>query len=215
MKTILCFGDSNTWGWNPEKSTESIPGRFAPDIRWTGVLQRSLGNSFSVIEEGLNSRTTVIDDPLNEYRNGKKYLIPCLHSHTPLDIVVIMLGSNDLKVRFSMTATDIAYGVEILVNIVRTSCLSLQNSIPNVLVLTPPPVGQLTPEDNLSWAGAQNKSMQVGEYLKMSSEKNSYHLLDTHTLITPDELSTDGVHLTESCHKKLGEAVAKKIQQMN
>jgi lysophospholipase L1-like esterase len=101
MKTILCYGDSNTWGAVPLQSLELIE-RFGRSERWTGVLQRELGQAYEVIAEGCNGRTTVWEDPIEGYKNGKEYLIPCLDSHQPLDLVIIMLGTNDLKARFSI-----------------------------------------------------------------------------------------------------------------
>lgn len=98
MKNILCYGDSNTWGYDAETKN-----RFPPDVRWTGILKRTLGEGYHVIEEGLNGRTTVWDDPIEGYKNGREYLIPCLESHRPLDLVIIMLGTNNLKKRFSLT----------------------------------------------------------------------------------------------------------------
>ena len=95
MKRILCFGDSNTWGWNPANKE-----RFDENSRWTGILKNKLGENYDIIEEGLNGRTTVWDDPIEGYKNGKKHLPSCLESHRPLDIVVLMLGTNDLKSRF-------------------------------------------------------------------------------------------------------------------
>ncbi len=110
MKKILCYGDSNTWGHIPVTG-----GRYGDDVRWTGVLQAALGEGYRVIEEGLNGRTTVHDDPIEGvYKNGKHYLIPCLESHRPLDLVIMMLGTNDLKMRFSLPPSDIARGVEAL-----------------------------------------------------------------------------------------------------
>ena len=110
MKSILCFGDSNTWGADPVTA-----GRFSLHDRWPGVLRDELGDVFHVIEEGLGGRTTVWDDPIDEYRNGKHHLLPCLWSHMPLDLVIIMLGTNDLKGRVCRRATDIASGVNHLV----------------------------------------------------------------------------------------------------
>ena len=99
MTRILCYGDSNTWGYDPASGE-----RFAADIRWTGVLRKVLASDrFEVIEEGLNGRTTVWDDPIEGQKNGRQYLIPCLESHRPLDLVVILLGTNDLKKRFSLS----------------------------------------------------------------------------------------------------------------
>ena len=95
MKTILCFGDSNTWGYNPENRQ-----RFGPEERWSGILRNSLGEDYRAIEEGLNGRTTLWDDPIEGFKNGLDYLMPCLESHKPFDLITIMLGTNDLKCRF-------------------------------------------------------------------------------------------------------------------
>jgi lysophospholipase L1-like esterase len=91
VRTILCYGDSNTWGYNP-----STGGRYARDERWPGVLRTELGEGYLVIEEGLNGRTTVWDDPIEGYKNGSTYLIPCLETHKPIDLVIILLGTNYL-----------------------------------------------------------------------------------------------------------------------
>jgi lysophospholipase L1-like esterase len=98
MSVIVAYGDSNTWGYDPATGT-----RIPPGLRWTGVMQSELGSSFKVIEEGLNGRTTVIDDPIEPYRSGIAYLPPCLLSHAPLDLIIISLGCNDLKHRFSLS----------------------------------------------------------------------------------------------------------------
>ena len=79
MKTILCYGDSNTWGYDPASK-----GRLGIDARWTGVLARELGTAYRVLEEGLNGRTTVWDDPIEGYKNGREQLVPCLESQRPL-----------------------------------------------------------------------------------------------------------------------------------
>ena len=104
--TILCYGDSNTWGFVPGSEGE----RFSWEERWPGVLQGELGADYRVIEEGLSGRTTVLDNPLEPYRNGREYLLPCLQSHQPLDLVVIFLGTNDLGDRYSLPPLDIARG---------------------------------------------------------------------------------------------------------
>src|SRR6187401_3541591 len=100
MKTVLCFGDSNTWGFVPESITAPHAMRHAPDLRWTGVLARELGAGYRVIEEGLSGRTTVHEDPIMGNRNGSLHLPSCLESHSPIDVVMLMLGTNDLKCMF-------------------------------------------------------------------------------------------------------------------
>lgn len=93
MKTVLLYGDSNTWGYVPGSSGE----RFPYELRWPTVLQRELGDEWLVVPEGLSGRTATIDRPDSEGRNGLPYLLPCLHSHAPLDAVVIFLGTNDVN----------------------------------------------------------------------------------------------------------------------
>ena len=93
MKTVVCFGDSNTWGYMPGTDAE----RFPREVRWPGQLQRLLGDGWDVIAEGLNGRTATIERPDSEGRNGLPYLLPCLHSHAPVDVVVIFLGTNDVN----------------------------------------------------------------------------------------------------------------------
>ena len=95
VKRILCFGDSNTWGQRPDAKA-----RFLPNERWTGQLQQLLGDNFDIIEEGLNSRTTNLEFSRKPGRNGLEYFRPCLESHNPLDLIIIMLGTNDFKVEF-------------------------------------------------------------------------------------------------------------------
>ena len=138
MKTILCFGDSNTWGYNPENCQ-----RFGPDERWTGILRNSLGEDYQVIEEGLNGRTTLWDDPIEGFKNGLDYLMPCLESHKPFDLITIMLGTNDLKYRFSVSAFDIAESVGVLVRQVQQSQAGPQENAPIPLLIAPPPLAKL------------------------------------------------------------------------
>lgn len=117
MKTILCYGDSNTWGYSP-----ATQDRYGRDERWTGVLRNEIGEGYLVIEKGLGGRTTVWDDPVEgRHKNGETYLLPCLESHQPIDLVIILLGTNDLKRRFCVGAFDIAQGAGGLVRIVQKS----------------------------------------------------------------------------------------------
>ncbi|MDI9594228.1 MAG: SGNH/GDSL hydrolase family protein, partial [Atribacterota bacterium] len=139
VKEILCFGDSLTWGWNPVDR-----GRYPFEKRWTGVLQKELGKDYRIIEEGLNGRTTIWDDPIEGEKNGKKYLIPCLESHLPLDLVIIMLGTNDLKLRFNKSAFDIAAAADSLIQLVQKSRAGRDSQSPKALLVSPPPLGKLT-----------------------------------------------------------------------
>jgi len=158
MITLLCYGDSNTWG-----STPGTGERYARDVRWPCVLQIELGSEFLVIEEGLSGRTTVWDDPIEGHKNGRTYLLPCLQSHQPLDLVILMLGTNDLKLRFSVSARDIAKGIGVLLKDIQHSGAGLNGTAPPVLLIAPPPLKPLT--DNAeSFEGGEGKSTRLADY---------------------------------------------------
>jgi lysophospholipase L1-like esterase len=205
MKTILCYGDSNTWGWDAVTM-----GRHPRYVRWPGVLQQVLGDGYYVIEEGLNGRTTVWDDPIEGYKNGKEYLIPCLETHKPLDLVVLMLGSNDLKMRFSVTAFDIASGAGVLVDIIQRSQTGRDDNAPPVLLIAPPPIGDLHPDFAEMFQGAAPKAAKFPEHYKRVAEEFGCAFLDSAEIVVPSP--HDGLHLDASEHQKLGEAVAAQVQ---
>ncbi len=200
MKRILCYGDSNTWGYDP-----ATRDRFPAATRWTGVLQRELGDEYRVIEEGLNGRTTVWDDPIEGYKNGHHYLIPCLESHRPLDLVVILLGTNDLKKRFSLSAYDIASGAGVLVDVVNKSAAGPRGRPPAVLLLAPPPVTTLTDFAEM-FEGAEPKSPRFSAHYRRVAEQYGCHVLDAGDVAASSPL--DGIHLEAAEHAKLGQAVA-------
>ena len=131
-KRILCFGDSNTWGARADGN-----GRYDEETRWTCRLQDLLGSDYTVVEEGHNGRTTVWDDPVENRMAGITYLWPCLESQSPLDLVIIMLGTNDLKPRFGVQAHDIAQSAGRLVDMVQKSSFGPDNKAPKVLLVSP------------------------------------------------------------------------------
>ena len=207
MKTILCFGDSNTWGWDPLRMD-----RFPADTRWPGVLQHTVGQDYQVVEEGLPGRTSVWTDPIEGHMSGKDYLTPCLNSHRPLDLVIIMLGTNDLKFRFSVSAFDIAEGVGALVKIIHQSESGPDLGIPKVLLLAPPPLGQLADFADM-FAGGTEKSKQLSDQLKRVAGLWGCTFFDTAQVIVSSDI--DGVHFEASQHRKLGKAVAEIVIKMN
>ncbi len=206
MKTILCYGDSNTWGYNPANGE-----RYGRDKRWPGVLRNTLGEDYIIIEEGLNGRTTVWDDPLGNYRNGKDYLIPCLETHCPLDLVIIMLGANDLKTRFSLPAYDIARGVGVLVDIVQRSNTGPDENAPDVLLLAPPPIAGLS-EWSEEFQGADAKSQKFAQHYYQVAEESGCDFFDTAEVIVSSDI--DGIHFEVDEHRKLGETVATLVQKI-
>ena len=203
MRRILCFGDSNTWGYDPVTA-----GRFDESTRWTGVLQAALGADFTVIEEGLNGRTTVWNDPIEGYKNGHDYLIPCLQTHRPLDLVVLMLGTNDLKRRFSLSAFDIAQGAGVLLRAISHSEAGREGRPPRVLLMAPPPVARLTAFAEI-FEGAGPKSLLLGQHYRAIAEQYNAAFLDTARVIRSSDL--DGIHFEAVEHARLGRAVAQEV----
>jgi lysophospholipase L1-like esterase len=206
MKRILCYGDSNTWGYDPVTQD-----RFDGETRWPRVLGQTLGGDYEVIEEGLGGRTTVWDDPIEGYKNGREYLIPCLESHRPLDLVVILLGTNDLKKRFSLSAHDIAQGAGVLVRVVQECQSGREGLGPQVLLLAPPPTVALTEYAEI-FEGAGRKSRKFPEHYGRVAKELGCAYLDTSTVIVSSPL--DGVHFEGRELRKLGKVVAVKVKEL-
>jgi lysophospholipase L1-like esterase len=203
MKTILCFGDSNTWGYRPDGT-----GRFEWEVRWPGILQKELSGFARVIEEGLNARTTVIDDHVEGVsvcRNGSRHLPILLETHRPLDLVAIFLGVNDLKRRFDAAPFDIAQGAGELVGLVKRSLAGPDSKGPQVLLICPPPVRVLSALAGL-FEGAVTKSAELASHFSWQAGRSSCHFLDAGTIASLSPL--DGIHLDEEAHTALGAKVA-------
>ncbi|NIV30061.1 MAG: hydrolase, partial [Anaerolineae bacterium] len=179
--------------------------------RWPGVLRQALGEGYLVIEEGLNGRTTVWDDPIEGYKNGKEYLVPCLETHKPIDLVIIMLGTNDLKARFSVPACDVAAGAGVLVDIVTKSETGPGGCPPQVLLVAPPPIAKLS-EFADTFEGGAVKSNSLSRHFRLVAGERGCALLDASEVITSSDV--DGIHLDLSEHLKLGEAVAARVRKM-
>lgn len=208
---ILCYGDSNTWGYISGSDHQ----RYGNDERWTRVLSKLLGDKFEVIEEGLNSRTLISNDtrPGKEGKNGYEYLIPCLDTHDPIDLVILMLGTNELKATYNKTANEIGemfeqYFVKTILN--RKS--QLKDSYPKLLIVTPPVVNEDVDycKANNKYTGASKKSEELNDIYKDIAEKYNCYFLSNQGL----ETGVDGVHLTKESHKKLAEMLEEKIKQI-
>ena len=207
MKTILCFGDSNTWGRDPITKE-----RFAPNERWGGILREMMGDDYFVIEEGLIGRTTIWDDPVG-YRNGEKYLYPCLESHRPVDLVVVMLGLNELKKQFCLTAYDISAGMEKVLKIILSSGAGPGNGVPKILLMSPPHVGVTTGDYIAMFEDAREKSTKLAAYYKKLAEKYGCSFLDPMTLMDAADFM-DGIHFDPSQHRLLAEKVADIVREL-
>ena len=211
MTTILCFGDSNTHGTKPIPAQDVID-RHGPDSRWPGVMAGELGPDFRILEEGLPGRTTVHDDPIEgAHMNGLAALPMLVGSHSPLDIVVLMLGTNDLKTRFSVTAADIAASIERLVVTLRTLCAAPGRTQPKVLLVAPPPMREV---DWLAekFVGGAAKSLGLGPAIRRSAERLGTAFLDAgaHIEVSP----IDGLHYDAATHATLGKAIAAAVREL-
>lgn len=202
--TILCYGDSNTYG-TPPMARLGESGRYDAATRWPGVLRAASGRR--VEEAGLPGRTTCHDDPIEgPHRNGLSILPAVLHSATPLDLMVLMLGTNDAKQRFSLAGFDIALGVGALIQRARADLPDLP-----VLVICPAPVkevGCLAP----IFAGAEARMANLATDMARIARAHDAHFLDAGTIIETDPL--DGVHHSAAAHQALGTAVAAKIKEI-
>lgn len=200
MKNILCFGDSNTWGYAPATGL-----RYPHDVRWTGVLQQNLGSNFRIIEEGLNGRTTVYNEPGRDHRCGLDLLPPLLETHAPLYLVVIMLGTNDLKSCFNQSAEQIAQGAKRVCQEVQ-DCEHLAECSPRVVLVSPALVEAVPADDATEFAGAMEISREFSRYYKLVSEELGTYFFDAALVVKTSEL--DGVHWDADQHKKFGNELA-------
>ena len=199
MRAILCFGDSNTWGYTPGTGE-----RYASSVRWPGVLQQTLGEGFRVIEEGLSGRTTLAEAPFGQTGSGETYLLNCLEAHQPLDLVVLMLGTNDLGVFYDQPMETIAQRVGRLVMEIQHSEAGPDHNPPWALLLAPPPIKGW-------WGGAgpgpmEEKSRLFATHYARVAQERGCGFLDTAEVI--ESSSVDGFHLDSEEHRKLGWAVA-------
>lgn len=206
MKTILCFGDSNTWGSDPVNG-----GRHAWEDRWPTVLARELGDGYLVTAEGLGGRTASYDDPIEGDKNGRRHLPMLLASHAPLDLVIIMLGTNDLKARFSAPAVDIAAGVGGLVDIVRSSASGRDGGAPEVLVLVPATTERLTRFAEM-FAGGAEKSRELPRVFAAMCEERHVPFAKVNDAARSSQ--ADGIHLEADAQRRLGSFVAGHVRAL-
>lgn len=208
MRTVLCYGDSNTHG--------QVPGglpldRYPFAERWPGVLASELSNDWHVIEEGLSGRTTVRNDPIEgDSKNGRTYLRPCLMSHAPLDLIIIMLGTNDLKARFNQPASEVAMGIGCLVHDIKELLPGPAGRLPEIMVVSPPPMLDDLKEWEHIFKNAPAKSRELALQLEIISDSLEVHFFDAGTVVACDPL--DGFHLNREAHRSLGIALAREVE---
>ena len=211
LKRVLCYGDSNTWGFTP------ITGeRYDENTRWPKVCQQLLGSEYEILEDGLNGRTTVFDRPWSDHRNGLDALGYSLLAQMPLDLVVVFLGTNDLSMVPMLRAVN---GIdELMRHIVNADYIYRNGSGifrngPKVLMIAPMPYHPcIDSMPNAPACGKYQDSLRFAECFRPVAEQYGAAFLDAGQLVQPSPL--DGVHLTPEGHRVLGRAVAEKIKEI-
>lgn len=213
IRHILCFGDSLTWGWKPvEEGTPTT--RYAFHKRWTGIMAETLGEGWRIIEEGLSARTTSIVDPNDPRLDGSAYLPAALASHMPLDLVIIMLGTNDTKNAYKRTPHEIALGMAKLEAQVAKSAGGVGTAYPApaTLIVAPPPLGAMSGWLAAQFDGAHEKARALpAQYEALARARNAC-FLNAGKHLTTD--GSDGVHFTAENNRVLGRAMAAKVREI-
>ena len=211
MRTILCYGDSNTWGFDPRTQER----RYDHKTRWPMVLKKILNKNaplddpeWWVVEEGLVSRTSCREDPMEGDRNGLRQVLPVLASHKPVDIVAVMLGTNDLKPRFNPSPFDIARGVQNVVIAIQKSDCGPDNGAPKVLMICPPPT-VASPVFRHIFGDSMELSAKLPPMYRALAAECGAAFLDAGKYIKTS--SADGIHLDPEDHRKLAEVVAESV----
>lgn len=204
MTTIVCFGDSNTWGCPPYANIAQTPDRIPLERRWAQVMGRSLTEPAQIIEEGLSGRTTVFDDPIEGvHKNGSRTLISVIESHAPMDLLILMLGTNDFKDQFSISAFNSARGMLTLIQMVKGHFALVERG-PEVLVVTPPSIGPAA--EPAIWGTGHRRSADHAYYLEQVASRTGCFHYDANKVVSA---GIDGIHLDETSHEILGKALAK------
>lgn len=201
MINILCYGDSNTWGYMPLVRT-----RYTEAERWPGLLAAALGDDFHIIEEGLNGRTTAFTDYLEPYRNGLDYIAPCILTHAPLDLVIIMLGTNDTKARYCVSSKEITDGMKNLIQKLRFYYPTDKYPMPPILLVAPGPLIGGKDDPAFDEASAR-KAKELPTRYEALAEELGCLFFNAQTVLSEQDLGGDGLHLTPEGHKKLADAM--------
>ena len=210
-KRIVCFGDSLTWGYDPETRT-----RFPESSRWPMVLQNLLGEGYRVIEEGQNGRTIATDDPAEGEKNGLNYILPCLESHTPFDLLIIMLGSNDCKRKFSYSSMDIAGEMQrFLEKVLSYNRFRCEDRF-KVLLISPPYISTAIKTswlgDSFGYENARAVSKELSDWYKQLATMYQCEYMDAAEHCFASD--TDGCHLDDENQIKLGTSVYERIKDL-
>lgn len=211
QKNILCFGDSNTHGYNSKTG-----GRFDVNERWTKLLQKNLGDDYYIIEEGLSGRTTSFEDPVFEGLCGLNVIYPCMMSHEPLDLVIIMLGTNDTKDRFNANSFIIGKGLERLAQKTIDTHAAWRGA-PNVLLIAPPPIHPDYAKTAVAGEMGDKcveRSRGLAKEFKDVADRLHCHFLDAGSIPGIEMSPYDWMHLSLESHKLLADELTKVMKEI-
>ncbi len=213
MKKVVCFGDSNTYGYDP-----STGGRFDENTRWPKLVQNILGDEYEIIEEGQNGRTIANEDPWEGgTKCGMDYVLPMIETKRP-DLLIIMLGSNDLKIKFNLPAPDIAGSLQTMLMKIKgytehfiTSCIDMK-----ILIIAPPALSEPFGESYFAVFFDENsvvkKSKQLANWYKLVAEQFGVEFLNATEQVSAG--AVDHLHLDPEGHKKMAEIVSARIREI-
>ncbi|MBP9711415.1 MAG: acylhydrolase [Candidatus Pacebacteria bacterium] len=206
-KTIVCYGDSNTWGSVPRGAEVTGRTRYPRSIRWTGVLQKLLGDDYEVINEGTSARTFSVQEEGKPERTGITHLRSILKTNTPIDLVIVALGTNDTKGRYGLSAEIIASHLEQTIKLIK------EEGLENILILCPSiPIQNSVGKFYEDFENSLEKIVKFPELFKDVAIKYSCRFLNAADYITASD--KDGLHLEPESHQKLAEVLATEIRKI-
>ncbi len=211
MKNVLVYSDSLSWGIIPMSRN-----RFAFDQRWPGILElnlREIGQDVRVIEDCLNGRRTMYEDPVKPGRNGLTGLSQRIEINSPLSLVILMLGTNDFQINHEHTALDAKNGMRCLINEIRNTNLEPGMEMPEILVIAPPPVRSPQGQIAEKFKGAENKCIGLANAYQTLCQELSCHFFDAVSVTTSSKV--DGVHFDMDQHLTFGNAISTFISKSN
>jgi len=211
MKNILCFGDSNTWGYDPATQT-----RFSKDIRWTGVLQQLLGSKYNVIEEGLNGRTTNVNEKQDHglgyfrpFRSAMDLLSVLIETNSPLDLIIVMLGTNDLKTNFNQSSEMIAKNMRLVCESIIDNDYFQSKSI---ILVSPTHINEESPNLLDSFVGTTQASQSFSNSYRKISDDLDLYFLDASESVKTNKI--DGLHWDAMQHSDFANSLFNKIKKV-
>ena len=211
MKEILCFGDSNTHGYMPGIGT-----RYTSDVRWSGRLGTLLGDGYHVVEEGMDGRTTAFEDEIQPYRSALGYIDPCLKSHAPLDLVILMLGTNDSKTRYHVSAAEIGFGMSELIHHIETFFRynkKRAGECPRILIISPVPMPSTGGDPEMSEDSLRIQA-ELPEIYRTVAAENNCAFAEAGSWIGPELLGSDCCHFSPEAHRIFAEHAAMLVRKL-